>query len=135
VKHVIWSAFLASVLVGFGIFHIWGMTEIAFRTLEFVRSQIVRDDLQPAVQGRHVEDIAGKDHGIIALGVNNEGDYAPLIMQADGAVRVAGKNVQTGPEWVAIAVDKQGRVIVSPHSLRIAIEGPPETNLKRRGVK
>ena len=162
-KRAIWPAFLASVLVGFGIFHIWGMTEIAFQTLDFVRNQItektddllgVRDDatlpvpawadratggrrdVELGAAGRHVRDIPlGKDEGIIALGVNNEGDYAPLIMQADGAVRAAGKNVQTGPEWVPIAVDKQGRVIISPDSIprlfnlqpgeRIIIMGPP----------
>ncbi len=144
-RRAIWPAFLASVMVGFGIFHIWGMTEIAFKTLDFVRNQItektydvlgVRDDI---TAGRHVSDIplGRRDvEEIMALGVNIEGDYAPLLMSNDGAVRAAGKNVQTGPKWVAIAVDKQGRVIVSPDSFlnfpfnlqpgeRIIIEGPP----------
>lgn len=82
-----------------------------------------RDVEQPAAAGRHIRDIPiKKDEGIMALGVNNAGDYAPLIMQDEGAVRAAGKNVQTGPEWVAIRVDKAGRVICSPESFQGMVE-------------
>ena len=98
---------------------------------------------QPAAAGRLVRDIplGRKDEGIMALGIDNRGDYAPLIMQNDGAVRAAGKwhDDKTGKDhWPTIQVDKEGRVICSPESLAvmarmfklkpgesITIHGPP----------
>lgn len=149
----IWPAFLTLAFIGFGLLGLWDMTWLLFKTLDLVRSQIIEEPLkppaapswrpdveQPAAAGRHVRDIplGRKDEGIMALGINNAGDYAPLIMQNDGAVRAAGKNVQTGSDWVPIKVDKEGRVICSPESLAvmarmfklkpgesITIHGPP----------
>ena len=141
----IWPAFLAVVFIAFGLLGLWDMSWLAFKTLDLIRAQIQEETLKPPAAptwaepnavGYPIRDIE-KDKGIMALGVNNAGDYAPLIMQDDGAVRAAGKNVQTGLDWVSIKVDKAGRVICSPESFqgmverllrpgeRIVIERPP----------
>ena len=128
----IWPAFLAVVFIAFGLLGIWDMSWLAFKTLDLIRSQIQEETLEPPAAptwadpnaaGYPIKDIPiEKDSGIMALGLNNAGDYAPLIMQDEGAVRAAGKNVQTGPEWVAIRVDKVGRVICSPESFKAMID-------------
>ena len=142
----IWPAFLATALIGSYAFHIWGLTNLGIRGLAFLRAQITEETLKPpeaptwaprsTQEGKHPKDIA---KGELALGVAQSGDYAPLLITPDdGSVRAAGKNTQTGPEWVAIKVDKAGRVICSPASFaallrqfklkpgeRIVIEGAP----------
>ena len=150
----LWPAFLTLAFISFGLLGLWDLTWLAFKTLDAIRTQITqvleppaaptwkagdmgrRDVEQPATAGRHIRDIplGRQDEGIMALGIDNRGDYAPLIMQDEGAVRAAGKNVQKGSDWVAIVVDKAGRVICSPNSFpgfnlapgeTITITGPP----------
>lgn len=145
-------ALLAILFVSFTLMGIWDATWLAFQAFSFV-AQVKETILKPpkaptwqprsTEQGKHPKDIK---RGELALGVRGDGDYAPLIFaQPDGAVRAAGKNVQTGPDWVSIAVDKQGRVICSPESFRallsafqlkpgekIIIQGPP---MKVKGLR
>jgi hypothetical protein len=155
VKRGIWPAFLTLAFIGFGLLGLWDMTHLAFMTLDAIRSQIQGEPLKPPAApswapgpepnaaGYPIRDIplGGKDEGVMALGVNNAGDYAPLIMQNEGAVRAAGKwrDEKMGRDhWVAIQVDAEGRVICSPDSFkamarmfnlkpgeRIEIHGPP----------
>ena len=146
-KRGIWPAFLAVTFIVFGLLGLWDMTWLAFKTLDLVRSQFIEEPLKPPAAptwadpnavGYPIRDIPiEKDSGVMALGVNNAGDYAPLIMQNDGAVRAAGKwrDEKTGKDhWIAIQVDPQGRVICSPKSFPglklapgevITIHGPP----------
>lgn len=131
-RRAIWPAFLGCLLVAAWGLHIWDVTNLAFWGLAAIRAQISEEILKPPAAptwaepnavGYPIKDIPiEKDSGIMALGVNNAGDYAPLIMQDEGAVRAAGKNVQTGPEWVAIRVDKEGRIICSPESFQGMVE-------------
>ncbi len=138
-------ALLAILLVSFTLMGIWDATWLAFQAFSFVvqvKETILRPPKAPTwkprstEEGKHPKNI---QRGELALGVRSDGDYAPLILaQSDGAIRAAGKNVQTGPDWVSIAVDKQGRVICSPQSIaelakhfrlkpgeKIIIQGPP----------
>jgi hypothetical protein len=116
---LIWQGVLTFAFIFFAIMGLWDLTHIAFRGLEFVRSQLEPPAAptwaEPGAAGRHVSDIplGRKDTGIMALGLDNTGDYAPLIMQSDGAVRSAGVT-SDGSHWIAIRVDPQGRVICSP---------------------
>ncbi len=151
----LWPAFLTLAFIGFGLLGIWDMTWLAFQTLDAIRSQIQGEPLKPpaapswkplktdpfgaewtappAAAGRHVrdiplgvrDDVLGTKEGIMALGIDNSGDYAPLMMQNDGAVRSAGK--ANGSRWVAIRVDDQGRVICSPESFWGLNLAPGET--------
>lgn len=147
----IWPAFLTLVFVTFGLLGLWDMTWLAFKTLDFIRNQIQEEPLKPPaapswtlteptdmepVTGRllirddTVRAIPLKDEGIMALGIDQAGDYAPLIMQQDGAVRAAGKwrDEKTGKyHWVALRVDAEGRLIVSPESFWGLNLAPGET--------
>lgn len=152
----IWPAFLALVFVASGLLGIWDISWLAFnafKTLDLIWSQIIQEPLkppaaptwspdvgQPATVGRHIRDIPlGRrddilpnegNEGIIALGIDNAGDYAPLIMQNDGAIRAAGKWHDGKTEkdhWIALRVDAQGRVIVSPESFWGLSLAPGET--------
>lgn len=114
-----------------------------------------------AAAGRHIrdipfglgvkDDVLSTGEGIAALGIDSNGDYAPLIMQNEGAVRAAGKwhddktgkdhwptirvdkqgymmaAGKTGADWVPILVDKAGRVICSPDSFPGFNLAPGET--------
>ncbi len=149
-KRGIWPAFLTLAFIAFGLLGLWDLTWLAFKTLDAIRTQITqvleppaaptwkhgdthpgrRDVEQPATAGRHIrdiplairDDVLATKEGIMALGIDNSGDYAPLTMNSDGAVRAAGTwhDDKTGKEhWVAIRVDPQGRVIISPESFKI----------------
>lgn len=117
-KKTIWPAFLASALVGFGIFHIWDLTNLAFRTLDFVRMQVMEPPAAPSwkprskTEGRPADQVR---QGELLLGVRNDGDYAPAFLDdRTGALRAAGRTIDN--RWVPIKLDRQGRVICSPDS-------------------
>jgi len=119
----IWQCFLTFAFIIFGMLAVWDLAYVIFSSFDFVRNQLEPPAAPtwktnaPATAGRHVSDIplapTNVKAGIMALGIDNSGDYAPLIMQSDGAVRSAGVTPD-GKHWIAIRVDPQGRVICSP---------------------
>ncbi len=142
-------ALLAMLFVGFTLLGIYDGAWLLFQGFSFV-AQIKEEMLKPpkaptwqprsTEEGKHPRDI---ERGELALGVRNDGDYAPLmIIQDTGAVRAAG--VHDG-KWIPIQLDAQGHVICSPESFKalmsafqlkpgekIIIEGPP---MKVKGLR
>ena len=135
-------ALLAMLFVGFTLLGIYDGAWLLFQGLSFV-AQVKQGALKPpkaptwkpksTEQGMEPKNIK---RGTLALGVRNDGEYAPLMIINDtGAVRSAG--VHDG-KWIPIQVDAQGHVICSPESFKewakqfhlkpgekIIIHGPP----------
>ncbi len=118
-KNTGFQTLLAFLFVWALLFHLFETTNLVFRFLHFIQTQVIEPPKAPSwkprstEEGKHAKDIR---QGELALGVNEIGDYAPMALVApSGAVRAAGRHLPLSREerWVPIRVDSQGRAICS----------------------